>query len=86
MRKFAVTLAAVVVFAITAPTAAPQRADPNENASCIAHFIEPIGTPGGEGGRSEVHGPLGFPWGAVISHFAAVHEGGSAEECLIEQN
>jgi hypothetical protein len=88
MRTLLVALAAVVAFAIAAPVAAPQaKADPNDNASCIAHFIEPVGTPGGEGGRSEVHGPLGFPWGkVVVSHFAAVHEGTSAEECMIEQN
>ena len=87
MRMIAVTLAAVVAFGITAPAAAPQQADPNDNASCIAHFIEPIGTPGGEGGRSEEHGPLGLPWGkVVVSHFAVVHEGASAEECSTEQN
>jgi hypothetical protein len=88
MRKLLVALAAVIAFAIAAPVAAPQAvADPNDNASCIAHFIEPIGTPGGEGGRSEEHGPLGFPWGRdVVSHLAAVHEGASAEECATEQN
>ena len=87
MRTLLVALAAVVAFAIAAPVAAPQaKADPNDNASCIAHFIGPVGTPGGEGGRSEVHGPLGFPWGAVISHFAVVHEGESAEECSFEQD
>jgi hypothetical protein len=87
MRKLVLTVAVVVAFGITASAAAPQVADPNDNASCIAHFIEPVGTPGGEGGRSEEHGPLGFPWGKeVVSHFAVVHEGASFEECATEQN
>ena len=84
MRKLLVVSAVVAAFAaITAPVAAPQ-AQPNENASCIAHFMEPFGPPGQ--GRSTVRGPLGFPFGQEISHFASVHEGESAEECMTEQN
>jgi hypothetical protein len=84
MRKPLVALTAVVAFAIAAPVAAPQaNPQPNENASCIAHFIGPLGTPGS--GRREVHGRFEFPWGQLISHFAAEHEGGSFEECATEQ-
>ena len=85
MRKsirLLVALAAVVAFAsITAPVAAPQaKPKPNENANCVAH----IGTPAGV--RAEERGPLGFPFGEIVSHFAVDHEGGSAEECFIEQD
>lgn len=85
MRKLLVALAAVVTSAIAAPVAASQaNPRPNENASCLAHLIGPLGTPGS--GRSEVRGPEEFPWGQLISHFAAEHEGGSFEECATEQN
>ncbi len=82
MRNVFVTGVAVVAFAaITAPVAAPQaKPRPNENASCVAH----VGTPAGV--RAEERGPLGFPFGEIVSHFAVDHEGGSAEECFIEQN
>ena len=77
-----VALAAVVAFAaITAPVAAPQaKPKPNENANCIAH----IGTPAGV--RAEERGPIGFPFGELVSHFAVDHEGSSEEECFTEQN
>jgi hypothetical protein len=82
MRKLLVALAAVVAFAaITAPVAAPQaKPNPNENANCVAH----LGTPAGI--RAEEPGPLDFPFGEFVSHFAVVHEGGSFEECFAEQN
>ena len=84
MWKVLAVLAALVAFAVAAPTAAPQAAAPNENASCIAHFMEMFGPPGS--GRSQVHGPLDFPLGQFVRHYAVVHEGGSAEECLQEQD
>ena len=85
MRKLLVALAAVVSSAIATPVAGSQaNPQPNANASCIAHFIGPLGTPGS--GRSGNPGRFEFPWGQLISHFAAEHEGGSAEECATEQN
>ena len=82
VRKLLMALAAVVAFAaITAPVAAPQaKPKPNAKANCIAL----LGTPAGL--RAEDRGPLEFPFGEFVSHFAVVHEGGSDEECFTEQN
>ena len=85
-RLFGVASLVAAAALIAAPVAAPQQGDPNENASCVAHITHEVGPPGAF--RSEFRGPFPepFPFGAIVSHFASVHEGESFEECITEQD